>query len=343
MEIVRAVRADDLQALTDLIGKATYGLTSLQINQSQLWERIERSVFAFHRRSQSPAGEPYVLVMEDGETGNLIGTSTVYAKTGGYEPMYVYKLQTETQQCSHVTDVQARHRTLHLQRIYDGPSEIGSLFLLRRFRGHGRGRFLSLARFALLAQRPHRFAEVVIAQLRGRCDSQGNSPFWEFVMRPFFKMTFSQADALSTVSKTFIEQLAPRYPLYLDLLPRAARDVVGAVHGETLPAMKLLSAEGFLTTDQIDIFDAGPVMACPVAQIKAVQRCRRYVVKQTTEQLNQPVHMISTTDGGFRAILAPATIQGDTVVLHKTDAERARIGSTSEAWVMGMTAVSTIQ
>jgi arginine/ornithine N-succinyltransferase beta subunit len=46
---------------------------------------------------------------------------------------------------------------------------------------------------------------------------------------------FPQADALSTISKTFIEQLNPEHPIYLCLLSEAARAIIGSVHPETVP------------------------------------------------------------------------------------------------------------
>ncbi|SRR6056297_798373 len=334
MEIVRAVRLDDLDPLLELTGKATYGLTTLQLDRARLLERVERSVFAFTRLSQSPAGEPYVLVMEDTTTGQLVGTSTLYAKTGGFEPFYAYRIEAEWHQSSDVNQVGTQHRALHLERIYDGPSEIGSLFLLRAFRGHGRGRLLSLARFAVLAQRPHRFSDRVIAEMRGRCDAEGVSPFWEAVMRPFFGIDFSVADAMSTVSKAFIEDLMPRYPLYLDLLPPAAREVIGDVHDETQPAVRLLESEGFAATDLIDIFDAGPVLQCPVDQIDAVRRCQPAQVVIGAVDTALPQQMLCSMVGGFRALLAPANVGGEMVMVTAEVAHRLGVEAGQTVWVM---------
>src|SRR5690606_15072354 len=117
-------------------------------------------------------------------------------------------------------------------------------------------------RFMLLAQRPGRFADRVVAEMRGRCDQHGVSPFWEAVMRPFFQVDFPVADALSTIAKNFIEELISPFPIPLELLPQGAREVIGQVHPETEPAVKLLNGEGFTATNMIDIFDAGPVLEC---------------------------------------------------------------------------------
>lgn len=40
--------------------------------------------------------------------------------------------------------------------------------------------------------------------------------------------------------KTFIAELMPAYPIYISLLPEAARGVIGQVHPNTAPARAIL-------------------------------------------------------------------------------------------------------
>lgn len=303
--IIRAATLQDIDPLMEMIGSVTPGLTSLMLDRQRLLERIERSHFAFTRQSERPLGEPYVLVMEDRGTGKLVGTASVYSKSGGYEPIYVYRVVSTRHDCPPLGIINQQRQTLHLQRIYDGPTEIGSLFLLPAFRGGGNGRFLSLSRFLLLAQRPGRFADRVIAEMRGRSDERGVSPFWEAVMRPFFQVDFPVADALSTVAKSFIEELIPPYPIPLELLPAAVREVIGQVHPETEPAVKLLRGEGFTATDMIDIFDGGPVLECKTANIRSVAACRQAVAQIARAPVTGPTAMLASQTGGFHCIRAP--------------------------------------
>lgn len=322
MQVVRAVRLEDVDALYSLTRQATHGLTSLQLDFTQLLERVESSVFAFTRRSERAAGEPYVLVMEDLPSGQLVGTSAVMAKTGGYEPFYAYRRVGTIRNCPQL-GVQKWNESLHLQRIHDGPSEIGSLFLLPEFRGSGRGRLLSLSRFALLAQRPKRFSERVIAEMRGVCDAAGTSPFWEALGRKFYGVDFPVADALSTLSKAFIEQLNPEFPIYLSLLSEEAQATLGRVHPETEPALELLRGEGFVETDMVDIFDGGPVVECPTHRVAAVSRCRRGHVRSIEREIDAPAMILSTMTTGFAAVLAPAVheLAGEGVRIDQATAE----------------------
>jgi len=307
--IVRAVRLEDLDDLWQLIGQATYGLTTLQITKEQLSERVELSNFAFTRKTEKPSGEPYVFVMEETDTTHLVGLSCIFSKTGGFEPFYSYRRIVETNSCEilgKTHDVEL----LQLAKIHDGPTEIGSLFLSPNYRGQGRGRLLSLARFTFLAAHPKRFAEHVIAEMRGVMSDDGDCPFWEAIGRHFFKMDFPQADTLSTINKRFIEDLMPHHPIYTSLLSESARAVMGDVHPHTRPALAMLEAEGFHKIDMIDIFDGGPVVRCRVSEIKAVVRTRRCTLGKIQpvqdENSTSPPLILASLRGGFRALIGQA-------------------------------------
>lgn len=326
MWMVRAVRIDDLDALHELVQAATRGLTSLQLDRARLLDRVEQSNFAFSRTSMSPRGEPYVLVLVDDTSGELVGTSTIYAKTGGYQPVYAYRL-VETDHHSELLGV-SHHRTLlELQRIHDGPTEIGSLFLRRKHRGDGRGRWLSLSRFALIAMLPHRFADRVIAEMRGKADEDGRVPFWEAVPGRFIPTDFATVDAMSTVSKQFIEEMMPQYPIYLDLLPPAIREGIGEVHYETAPALRLLTSEGFQGTDLVDIFDAGPMVSCETQAIKAVRRCRTLDVSRVVDDLPEDTAamIICSQLGGFSSVLRPAIVEDQQVQVDRMTAQALQL------------------
>ena len=117
------------------------------------------------------------------------------------------------------------------------------------------------------------FAPKVIAELRGRLDADGTSPFWEGLGRHFFAMEYSTADYLTGLGqKAFIAELMPRHPVYVNLLPPSARDAIGDVHADTAPARAMLEQEGFRYEGYVDIFDAGPTVECARDNIDAVRR-----------------------------------------------------------------------
>jgi arginine N-succinyltransferase len=138
---------------------------------------------------------------------------------------------------------------------------------------HGyNGKWLSKSRFLFIAQFQQLFTEKIIAEMRGYQLDDGTSPFYEGLGRHFFKMDFNHVDGLTAIGKkSFIAELMPRQPLYVDYLPEDAREVIGQVHRSTLPARKLLEQEGMHYEGYVDIFDAGPVLQGRVSELRAVR------------------------------------------------------------------------
>ena len=275
MLVVRRVQESDLDPLFELIQKSEYGLTTLKISKNELESRIEKSLFAFTQKSSKPSGQPYVFVMEDLSNGKIVGTCSIYSKIGGFEPMYSYEIK-ESVHKSDVLDppVDNTMQVLHLREEHNGPTEIGSLFLSPKYWGNGHGRLLSLSRFLFMADFAERFEEEVVAEMRGVVDKDGKSPLWTALGSHFFQIGFPKAETLTSQSKKFIADLMPKHPIYIPLLPKAAREVIGKVHDNTKPALSVLEKEGFEYRNLVDIFDGGPTLHCQMSQINAIIRSR---------------------------------------------------------------------
>lgn len=273
MLVIRPIAAEDLPALYSLAAKAGFGLTTLPRDRKILKERIEGSTLSFLKRATKPGGEKYLFVLEDQENGKICGTTGVVSKVGGFEPFYAYEIKNMVYQSKQL-GVRNEIKVLNLVEEHNGPSEIGTLFLSAPYRGGGNGKLLSRSRFMFMADHLGLFEKKVIAELRGVIDRRGRSPFWEAVGRHFFNMDFPKADLLSMHSKTFIAELMPRHPLYVPLLPEKAREVIGQVHPWTVPARRLLEAEGFADDGTVDIFEAGPTVSCQTRKIRTVVQSR---------------------------------------------------------------------
>lgn len=339
MLIVRQVRPDDLDSLWNLIRQATTGMTSLQIDRDQLADRIERSHFAFLRSTERAEGAPYVFVMEDTQNRALVGTSCVFSKTGGFEPFYAYRVVSEVLYCE-LLRMTAEIRSLHLTKIHNGPTEIGSLFLLPEYRGRGCGKLMSLSRFAYMAAHPKRFANQTIAEMRGNIDALGHSPFWDAIGAHFFRLDFPKADMLSMVDKQFIEDLMPRYPIYLELLPPDAVASIGQVHEQTRPALAMLDAQGFKPNGFVDIFDGGPVVECKTTEIKAIQNAKQRMIVSRSEFTNSesgtiiPKAILSSSGNPFVSIQCEAFVFNDHVAVNDDLFDVLHVKSHDLVWVI---------
>ncbi len=302
MLVVRPAEMKDLDRLYELANLAGFGLTSLPKDIKVLQSRILESVHSFTRPTEKPRGELYIFVLEDLETGVVAGTSNIVSKVGGFEPFYAYKIKT----CVHESkslNVRKEIQSLILVAEHSGPTEIGGIFLAPEYRKHGAGRLLSLFRFVFMALDPKRFEPTVIAEIRGVVDDSGHSPFWEALGRHFFDMDYSKADLLSIANKRFIADLMPTCPIYIPLLHSDARETIGRPHEQAKPALKMLEEEGFVYSGMVDIFEAGPIVECPLHHIRTARESRFRTVHQiTTDTIESPQFVIARGMGeNFRA------------------------------------------
>ena len=271
MFFVRPIARDDLPAVFALTERTGAGLTSLPANRERLAERIDRSLASFAGQS-TRADECYVFVLVDSTDDRVVGICAIEAAVGLAEPWYNYHVGTLVH-ASRALDVYTVAPTLFLANDHTGSSELCSLFLDQAFRRGHNGPLLAKSRFLFVAEFPERFAPKLIAEMRGRLDAQGRSPFWEGLGRHFFSMEYSTADYLTGIGqKSFIAELMPRHPVYVNLLPEAARAAIGEVHRDTEAARKLLEQEGFRYEGYVDIFDAGPTLECFRDDINAVRQ-----------------------------------------------------------------------
>ena len=269
MFVCRLVKESDFDRVYDLTRQVHSGLTTLLLGRLDLKARIMDSVKNVHFPPRRPQGESFFFVLEDLESKAVIGTSAVFSKVGGFQPFWTYEILESHKVCKRL-HVDHKVPYLQVRRIHDGPSEIGSLFLQKDFRYGTNGRLLSLSRFLFMAQYSGMFEDTVVAEMRGRVDLDGASPFWNAIGAHFFGLSFEQADLQSNVDKNFIDDLMPVHPIYIPLLPKEAQEIIGQVHPETEAALRLLESEGFVKTNFVDVFEAGPTLECDLAKIRSV-------------------------------------------------------------------------
>jgi arginine N-succinyltransferase len=318
MLVVRPAGPDDLEALMELAVLSGRGFTSLPEDEPTLRMRLETSAESFSG-ALAPLECWYTLMLEDTETGRVEGVAGVKAGVGLKRPHFSFRVVTLAQQ-STVLGTRFDHTALVLVNECAGWSEVGSLFLRPERRHGGAGRLLAQSRYMLIAAEPTRFADQVLAELRGWFDEDGSCPFWETVGCRFFRLPFDQADKMSaSTDGQFILDLAPRHPIYVELLPEAARDSVGRVHREGEAALAMLAKEGFRRTGLVDIFDAGPTVSAHRDEIRTVRDSLR--LRLRTGEAEGPPALASTDSiAGFRAVLAPVGIADGSVTLGGTAA-----------------------
>lgn len=315
MLVIRSIQASDLDALIDMANEVGGGMTTLKPDRQMMGDRIACAVASFNE-SIPPEERDYMFVLEDTSNGRLAGICAIKAAVGLTEPFYNYRIGTLVHS-SRELNVFTRMETLYLSNDLTGATELCSLFLRPDYRAGYNGKWLSKSRFLFIAQFQQLFTEKIIAEMRGYLLEDGTSPFYEGLGRHFFKMDFNHVDGLTAIGKkSFIAELMPRQPLYVDYLPESAREVIGQVHRSTLPARKLLEQEGMHYEGYCDIFDAGPVLQGRVAELRSVRDSVLRVAAEGRPEGEVECLLVSNTKlNDFRMVLAQTSIEGTHVAL----------------------------
>lgn len=301
MILIRPVQLDDLSALHELALQSGIGITTFPKDKALLKKRIEWACHSFEKKTAPISNEYYLFVAEDPNSKRIIGTSAIESGIGFEAPFYSFKVSTIAQQCEALT-IHHEYQLLNLVNDFQGKSEICTLYLEPTFRINGNGLLLSRARFLFMAQEKQRFSSIIIADIRGVSDNQGNSPFWDNIGQHFFKIPFAEADRLTlTSNKQFIADLMPRSPIYVNLLKKDVQAVIGVPHPESAAAFNILLREGFFYHEYVDIFDAGPTIEAHLDQISTVKTSRIVTVHKIEPITSKQRFLIATISPQFRA------------------------------------------
>ncbi|CAN5350404.1 arginine N-succinyltransferase [soil metagenome] len=290
--LIRAARDSDLQPLYEMAKLTGGGFTNLPADRTALQAKLDRSRAAFARHDDSLVDDLFVLVLENGETGEVRGTCQIFTHVGQQYPFYSYRIGTLTQ---HSRELNRTFRAdmLGLTTDLEGSSEVGGLFLHPGERAGGLGMLLARSRYLFIAAHRARFADRILAELRGIIDEAGGSPFWDGLAGRFFGMNFQEADQFNAIhGHQFIADLFPKHPVYIAMLSESARAAIGLPHPSGRAAMRMLENEGFAFEQYIDIFDGGPTMTARTDQVRTIKEARTHMVVAIDE------------DGGEQALVS---------------------------------------
>jgi arginine N-succinyltransferase len=314
MLVVRPAGSADLEALMELAVLSGRGFTSLPEDEGVLAERLMLSERSFDGTT-APAEAWYTLMLEDRDTGAIAGVAGVRAAVGMGRPHFSFRIVTLAQY-SQATQTRFDHQALVLVNECAGWTEVGSLFVRADRRSDGAGSLLARSRYMLIGADPLRFSHTVMSELRGWFDPDGTSPFWEGVSAKFYRLPFEEADRMVTASDgQFILDLAPRHPIYVELMEQNAADAIGRVHRDGEPARALLEREGFERSGLVDIFDGGPTMTCPRDTLATVRGSRTLRLAIGSDIEGEALLLSTAAIPNFRATRATARAGDATLVV----------------------------
>jgi arginine N-succinyltransferase len=291
MFILREVFPEDLEGLHSVA--AHLNTVNLPDDRTVLERLIDQSRRSFAGQLDVFKRE-YLFVLVDVDRGQPIGTSMIHAQHGTRRAPHIFFDVLEDERYSETLDKHFVHRVLRIGYNYNGPTEIGGLVLMPKFRHHAfqLGKWLSYVRFLYIGMHRESFRDEVLSELLPPLEADGTSLMWESIGRHFTGMSYQEADRISQTNKEFIRSLFPSEPIYLSLLPRAVQDQIGKVGPDTKGVERMLTRIGFSYAERIDPFDGGPHFIAKTDEISLLKATRRVRAVRLEADEGRPMGLI---------------------------------------------------
>lgn len=321
MFVIRQATLDDLPTLLKLAKMVHF--INLPADKDLLAEKIQASRLSFTGKEAHARDREWMFVLEDTSSGAVIGTSALIGCISWHGHPHLYFQVRKREHYSKDLGTGQVHVTIQLGSDETGASEVGGLILSPGYRGHPEklGALLSLVRFHFIGLHRAKFSPVILAEMMGALDPNSHTPLWEYLGRRFINLSYAEADLFSTKSKEFIQSLFPKSEIYISLLPPEARNLIGKVGDETIPALRMLEKQGFQEMDHVDPFDGGPYLQARRDDIPLVKSTARLKVASLGRGNAEAIVSSHDPEHGFRAVRTRVSVTGNAVRLAREAAE----------------------
>jgi arginine N-succinyltransferase len=307
MFVIRQANLDDASTLLKL-AKMVHS-NNLPADPDILRSKLMRSRDSFLGKVKQPWEREFLFALEDTDTGNLVGTSSIIGCNSSPGRPHLYLHVRKREHFSEDLQTGQVHVTLQLGTDDTGPTEIGGLILQPAYRGHKAklGLLLSLIRFQFIGLHRGWFSERLIAEMMAPLTPDSRNTLWEYLGRRFINLEYAEADRFCRHSKEFITSLFPQGEIYASLLPPEARNLIGKVSPEAQPAKAMLEALGFKFLGHCDPFDGGPYLEAQANDITLITQTRSAKLGESKGADSPGVYPIEgfvslTGPAGFRAV-----------------------------------------
>jgi arginine N-succinyltransferase len=120
----------------------------------------------------------------------------------------------------------------------------------------------------------------------------------------------------------------PKHPIYVNLLPMEAREVIGRPNDQGKPAMAMLESEGFRNNGQVDIFDGAPSVDARIDDLKTIQNSKKATISGTMALQDDHKYLVCAGNiESYRVCISCLVIETDgTVLMPQTALDALKIG-----------------
>ncbi len=310
MLVVRPLDFRDLDQLRDIVPELPWGNSgSFHTNRKGLETIIAQSIESFSCETKKAGHQTYVFALEETESQQMIGFCKLAATNNGF-PVYSYRLET-IEQRSPKLQVDKSIQVLRL--IEDsGPIALpSSLFIRSRYRAKGYDRLVLDGAYLYMGSFPQRFPDRIVNEYRGLYDTRGNSLFWKYIIQPFIR-SVSYKGLLRLLRQGLeheITRLLPSGPIYLPLLPKRARKIIGQVHPEAAPAFRLMQRHGFRNQSHISYSSGAPLLETQIRDITTIQQNQRAIVDKIVPNLIGQTYLVNVIKSDMSFCVCPGIVE----------------------------------
>ncbi len=331
MHLVRPCTLDDVSSIESLVRDNHAQISSLPRKRARLVERIEHSLRSFENDSTLTGGQFFLFVLEDTQTGQILGCSGIAMNNQIKRPFYNYRLG-ELIHASETFDIHTPVSVLHLTHELTGCNVLCSFAIKRELLGTELFDLISRARFMFIRQFSDIFSENLVVELQGVCNEEGQSAFWDSWGRNFFNMDYASANYhVATKSRTFLAELMPPHPVYVKMLTPEAQAVIGQHDNRADDIHALLEQEGFKGSPYVDIFDAGEVMIAKRDEVTTYKKASRKTLLHGSVSTGLPFLVCNDSFSNFRCGLVQLTDgRGEVLRVNALEMELLKLRSGSE-------------
>ncbi|MBT3176272.1 MAG: hypothetical protein HOG03_07055 [Desulfobacula sp.] len=317
--VIRGVSTSDLEMLYSL--SVNDNLLNLPPDKDILREKIKASIASFSPGA-TVADPEYIFVLEDLESGEVIGTSTIFVNYASKaHPLYYFTVYDEYNSVEGIS-VKKDHQLLRLGWETFGISAFGGLIIDPRYRGlpEKRGKQISLIRMLFLGMFPELFHTMIISELMAPLNPDGNNPFWSAVGKKYTGYEYETAFHYARQKdRRFIQDYFPKEDIILYPHQKNLHRSIYSVLDTGRPQQHILTVQGFRYNFRIDPMDGGLQYTAKIQEIDIIKRGGFYVCDSLcTGKLPELSVLIGSLKAGhFYGGRFPADIHGSKVFLSK--------------------------
>jgi len=294
MHLVRPCTLEDVSSIESLVRDSYARISSLPRKRARLTERIEQSIRSFQNDLSPSDGQFFLFVLEDTQTGELLGCSGIAMNNEPKRPFYNYRLG-ELIHASEEFDTHTPVSVLHITHELTGSNVLCSFAMRSELVNTSAFQLISRARLLFMRQFDALFSDQLVVELQGVYGDEGESAFWDSLGRNFFDMDFASANYhVATKSRTFLAELMPPHPIYVTMLPNDAQAVIAKHGSNAKQGYDLLTNEGFEQSSYVDIFDGGPVLIAERMALRTYKQAHKKVVN--AGEVNTGLHYLLCND-----------------------------------------------